>query len=93
MVSVIPKMLNPKAAANLTSNLFQMELKVSQQAEKLCDTWTRGTERVHTLTYFSLGNCSVHFQCWGKIQTPKWKKKAAVFLYCAFPEELSFFLF
>lgn len=54
---------------------FRMELKVSQQAEKLCDTWTRGTETVHTLTYFSLDNCSVHFHCWGKIQTPKGKKK------------------
>lgn len=76
---------------------FRMELKVSQQAEKLCDTWTRETEPAHTLTYFSLDNCSVHFQCWGKIQTPKGKRKkrerTTVFLYCAFPEKLFFFLF
>lgn len=52
-----------------------MELKVSQQAEKLSDTWTRETETVHTLTYFTLENCSVHFQHWGEIQTPKEKRK------------------
>lgn len=97
MVSLIPRMMNPKKSCQRPLICFRMELKVSQQAEKLCDTWTREAEPVHTLTYFSLDNCSVHFQCWGKIQTPKGGKKkkerTAVFLHCAFPEELLFFLF
>lgn len=96
MVSLIPRMMNPKKSCQRPLICFRMELKVSQQAEQLCDTWTREAEPVHTLTYFSLDNCSVHFQCWGKIQTPKKKKKkerTAVFLHCAFPDELLFFLF